>query len=472
MPALVHLRKAPAPKIFLTATLVPDHEKVLAEFVGISHEQSLVLRSPTARPNHRLQIAAIPLPHTPFTTGLRLASLLMDTWDDRAIRGIIFVRSLLNLDNVSSSAPFPVCTFHGGMSGQEKDTQLDSWLSEGHPARWMISTTALLHGVDYPRVDAVIFLESPFGLYDFVQGAGRAGRSGQESFIAVLHNGVPRAPRKKENKYACRVEMEGILLSAVCRRLSISRVMDKDETSCSELPSSLPCDICEGHISPLITGAINTPLSAPITTAAVHNPAPRSPPRPSPTTLLNAFTAQSNTVARRKHGESIKDLMERYSGCFTCRLKSNDHNPCHTACGNSGVSGCRVTAHLPYSCTNFHYNRGWIDWKKTFKWPRDVVRCHFCGFPDTVVPYSHKKGGYPGICRYSDTALVASWHILHTPLLFAKLREELNFVPGTDIQATFGVWLTEYGSDSEEIRLLSVFSWLCRQYFPDRPHSG
>jgi hypothetical protein len=476
MQALVHLRQATVPKIFLTATLVPHHQQILADAVGISLTRTLVFRSPTARPNHKLQIAKIPRLYSPPLVCLQLASLLTDTWgDDRAARGIIFVRSLKKLEQISNSSPFPVCTYSGQMSDQQKDDQLNSWLSDSHPAKWMVSTTALLHGVDYPRVDAVIFSESPFGLYDFVQGAGRAGRSGQESLIAVLYNGPP-PPMPNESQHGCRVEMAEVLSKRLCRRASISKVMDGDELSCSEVPNSLPCDICEGKISPLITRAIDTsPALAPAQeNTASNNLTPRSPPTPPPTALLTGFTAQASTKTRKDHAKSIKDLMERFSGCFTCRIESLDHRPCHNKCGNSGVSGCLDSPHRPYECTKLSYKVGWISWKKQgFLWPRDISRCYFCGLPNNVVDLTHKVDGkYPGICQFSDTAVTAAWHVLNSPQLFERLQKEMGFTPGVDAKASFATWLTQYGSDSEDIRLLSVFSWLCRQFYPDYFHSN
>ena len=475
MEALVHLRRAPVPKTLLTATLVPSHEKILADGVGISLERTLVLRSPTARPNHRLQLAAIPRSQDPSTVGIQLASLLLEKWDnDRAVRGIVFVRSLKSLESVSSSTPFPVCTYHGKMSLEEKNRQLDSWLSDEHPAKWMISTTALLHGVDYPRVDAVIFLESPFGLYDFVQGAGRAGRSGQESFIAVLHNKPPPV-LPGENPHACRAEIERVLSTSTCRRACISEAMDGNTVSCSQLPNSLPCDLCEGKVSPLIAAAMVASTSAPIQEDTVmSNSVPRLPPTPLPTALLSGFSAQTNAAARKKHAKAAKDAMERFSGCFVCRIGHDDHRPCHDKCGSSRASGCEIARHLPFKCGDFPHKIGWIDWKKNyFAWPSDVSRCYFCGFPNAVVGYVHqtKNGNYPGVCQFSDTAVTAAWHILHSPPLFIKLQEELGFVPGADQKATFAVWLTQYGSDSEDIQLLSVFLWLYCQYYPDRFNS-
>lgn len=470
MQALIHLRRATVPKIFLTATLVPEHQRVLADAVGISLARTLVLRSPTARPNHRLQMASIPHTRKPSSVCLQLASLLMKTWDDdRAVRGIIFVRSLKKLDQLSTSSPFPVCTYHGQMSDQEKDAQLGSWLSDTSPERWMVSTTALLHGVDYPRVDAVIFSETPFGLYDFVQGAGRAGRSGQESFVAVIYRNPPSI-MPDESQYGCAAEMRAVLTTPACRRASISKVMDGEELPCSRVPNSLLCDFCEGQINPLIMEAIESPSkSIPVQeNTANRDFVPQPPPGPPPAALLTGFTAQARTKSRKEHADSVKDLMERFSGCFSCRINSDDHGPCHEECGNSGISGCSIHSHRPFECTNFSYKRGWIDWKRqSFSWPRDVKRCFFCGFPSHTVDYAHKgtPGEFPGICRYSDTALTAAWHVVNSPQLFEKLQKDFGFVPGQDVKGSFGTWLTQYGSDSEEVRILSVFSWLCRQYF-------
>lgn len=474
MQALIHLRQATVPKIFLTATLVPSHEQVLADGFGISLERSLVLRSPTTRPNHRLRFTKISSAKTVPSVALQLASILMEAWDnDRAVRGIIFVRSLKALEQVSNLSSFPVHIYHGQLSDQQKDANLTSWLSDEDPAKWMVSTTALLHGVDYPRVDAVIFLESPFGLYDFVQGAGRAGRSGQESFVAVLYSRLPPS-MQNESQYGCRVELADVLQNQACRRARISRTMDGIELCCIDVPDSLWCDFCEGQADPLIKKAIDgcQALAPTQNNTPGHSFAPQPPPKPPATTLSTGYTAQMNNQLRREHGESIKKLMEWFSGCFTCRIISPDHSPCHSQCGNSSSSGCSVQKHVPYSCTELHHKNGWMDWKKTFKWPTEFRRCFFCGFPTAIVQGHDKRGDLPGICQFSDTALVAAWHVLHSPQLFKKLQTELGFVPGVDAKSSFAVWLLQYGSPQEEIRLLSVFSWLCRQYYPEHFSSG
>ena len=466
MNSLVHLSEVRGQKVILTATLAPQHQTILAEAVGISLTRTIALRLPTARPNHRLQVLRIPVPQTPFTVGVQLASLLLEEWtEEPGVRGIVFVRTLNDLEEFSRTCQFPICTFYGGMLKEQKDRQLKSWFSSEHPAKWMVSTTALLHGVDYPHVNAVIFLEPPFGLYDFVQGAGRGGRAGQETLVTVLHSGIP-PPLPNESPYGCREEMEGILTSPTCRRLGISKVMDGRELQCSQVTNSLLCDFCEGRLHPLITRAIEaaSPGHAHKTTGPSTPPlTPQPLPEPSAPTLLNALTAQSQDDLRTNHAKSAKDLLERFGGCFACRLKSDDHEPCHDKCGNSGQTSCLVDPHRIFKCTRFHHNVGWIDWKKTFRWPKDVSRCYFCGLPGSAVGLHSKLGGG---CRLGDSALAAAWHVMNTPHLFERLQKELGFTPGNNPAADFAIWVTSYGSNTEDVRILSVFSWLCNQYYP------
>ena len=506
MQSLVHLREATVQRVYLTATLVPGHERVLADHVGMSLERTLILRSPTARPNHRLQIYHVPDPKILFDAGAQLASLSLKAWEkDPDARGIIFVRSLKKLDEFAVSCSFPVRTFHGKMLDARKEEELKSWLSCENQAKWMVSTTALIHGVDYPRVDAVIFIESPFGLYDFVQGAGRAGRSDQESLVVVLHSGVPPPP-SNESENGCRLEMERVITDAACRRLGISRVMDGKDLPCSKLDNALLCDFCQGCYHPLITEAIkqlpsasaqqrtdnanatatppnpiatppnpittpSNPIATPPATPIQRNDslpqaAPQPTPNPSASTILNGFTAQANATARLKHAESVKDLMDRFGGCFTCRIRLDGHVACHDSCGKSGFSGCSTKPHVVFTCTEFSHKIGWIDWKiRYLKWPADGGRCYFCGLPN-IVAGSHKDSYYPGKCRYSDSALAAAWHVLHTPQLFEKIQRDMGFTPGANAEADFGTWVSQYGSEREDMRLLSVFSWLCRQYYP------
>jgi hypothetical protein len=466
MQALRHLNLATVPKVFLTATLVPAHELVLADWVGISLSQTLVLRSPTTRPNHHLQVATLP-PHTGdvFATTLRLASLLLETWEDPSIRGIIFVRSITALEDFASSATFPLYTYHGRMTDEDKDSNLSQWNSSTSPAKWMVATTALLHGVDYPRVDAVLFSESPYDLYDVVQGAGRAGRAGQKSLVAIVHK-PPFPTQFNFNRYACQDGVRAMLDPSTCRRAAISQVMDGRRITCADLPGSPPCDVCQGCLDPIITNAIaNSPPPAPTPTPS--NPVRRSPPPPLYTTLFRGFSAQGESSSRTQHAKQAKDLIAKFSGCFSCRIKPQ-HLPCHDSCERSGVSSCSISPHLPFSCTSLPHRLGWIAFRKQLIHPSDTRRCYFCYLPDATLTTGQHKSDLPtGVkCRYADAPITAAWHVLSTPELLRAIQLDLGFIPNHDIAQSFSLWLMSYRSETEDLNLFSLFSWLCKRYYP------
>lgn len=481
MRSLSHLGMSAVPKILLTATLVPRHEQVLAEYLGVSMSpsESKVLRSSTARPNHFFQFAGVPSFNHASASARRLASLLLEGWNrdpDHSVRGIIFVKSVAKVLSLQVACPFPTSIYHGQMTDEEKDSQLSVWSSGEGQTRWIIATTALLHGVDYPRVDAVIFLENPYGLYDFVQGAGRAGRSGQRSLVAIIHETPLPYPPVPPQEYQCDEEVRALIQSSACRRTAISQVMDTEVTSCAILAGSVRCDNCEGHLHPVITSAITNPPLAPVTPLPVLNTStapsdfiPRSPPIPPPASLLRGKVAQQRYQARQEHAKKTRDLISRLSGCFVCRIFAPEHRPCHPSCGLSDISSCSYNPHIPYTCPTAAHRSGWIDWKKKLpRYPKDVKRCFFCGLPDSILTTGQHTADLPaGVkCRYSDTMICAAWHILNTPDLLRGVQTDLGFSPGPDLASSFGNWLISYGLESEDIRLFSVFSWLCKKYYP------
>ena len=217
------------------------------------------------------------------------------------------------------------------------------------------------------------------------------------------------------------------------------------------------------HQPTIVSGPTVTPSATPLERGnSLDDSAPRSHPGP-------LATHEANQKARRDHAISVKDLMERYGGCFTCRIEDPNHLPCHSTCGDSRVSGCSKRPHQIYTCTSLTHRNGWIDWKKrNFHWPAGDGTCYFCGLPSDVGgPHRSKKGTYPGMCRFSDSALAAAWHVVNTPHLLEDLQNDLGFTPGErDARVAFAKWVTEYGSEREHLRILTVFSWLCRRYYP------
>ena len=473
MESLCHLNQATCQKIVLSATVTPKHEGVLAKGLGISLSKSLILRSSTARPNHLIQVADVTRLRQPPTVSLGLASLLLARWaEDPSARGIIFVRSITKLNILSATAPFPSLAYAGPMTDQEKGQNMDRWLSDAHPAKWIFATTALLHGIDYPRVDAVIFMESPYSLYEFVQGSGRAGRGGQKSLIAIIHQSPLPNILPTSLEHRTEQEMHDMIRATSCRRAVVSLTMDGASISCAELPSSVRCDLCEGHLDPLITqaitGASGSVVRPPVPAARADSSGIpyRSPPVINRRSLLDGKTAQGSAEYRNRSAQTSRDLISKHSGCFACRIISVDHGPCHDSCGRGEISACSEAPHVPFSCTSLTYKIGWIEWKSAFVFPGDIKRCFFCWLPMGILTPGLHRGDLPirTKCRYGDSSIVAAWHILHTPDLLQGVQEELGFAPGPDLHRSFREWLVEYTSEKEDIRLFSVFAWLCKRF--------
>ena len=76
--------------------------------------------------------------------------------------------------------------YHGGMSIDEKIIAYENWLSEKTPI--IVATNAFGMGIDKPNVRAVIHLNLPQSIENYVQEAGRGGRDEKKAFAIILKN--------------------------------------------------------------------------------------------------------------------------------------------------------------------------------------------------------------------------------------------------------------------------------------------
>ena len=97
---------------------------------------------------------------------------------------ILYVRTCKHADDL---AELLGCRSYTAESGTpvEKKQILDRWTQEpGTP--YIVATTALAEGFDYPHVRLVMNVDEPESLVIFAQESGRAGRDDRRAYSMVL----------------------------------------------------------------------------------------------------------------------------------------------------------------------------------------------------------------------------------------------------------------------------------------------
>ncbi len=95
-------------------------------------------------------------------------------------------RSCINISNFLNKNNFRSSFYHGGLTFDEKNTAFTNWADEKTPI--MVATNAFGMGIDKSNVRAVIHLNLPQSIENYIQETGRAGRDGKKSFAYLLYN--------------------------------------------------------------------------------------------------------------------------------------------------------------------------------------------------------------------------------------------------------------------------------------------
>jgi len=105
------------------------------------------------------------------------------------VPAIVYVNSrkrTVEISNYLKSNGFKTSFYHGGLSVTDKETAYKNWMSNITPI--IIATNAFGMGIDRADVKLVIHYDIPSSIENYVQEAGRAGRSNQKSFAITLTN--------------------------------------------------------------------------------------------------------------------------------------------------------------------------------------------------------------------------------------------------------------------------------------------
>ncbi len=165
-----------SPIIALTATAT--------EFVKKDILDQLVLRNP------KCHVANLKRPNLKYTSKMvnNKSKEILNYCDlKRQEQGVIYCqtrKSVKELTQLLYTQKYEVAMYHGGMSKEEREKNLQLWLSE--KKKIMVATNAFGMGIDKPNVRYVLHYEFPDSLEAYYQEAGRAGRDGKKANAVVF----------------------------------------------------------------------------------------------------------------------------------------------------------------------------------------------------------------------------------------------------------------------------------------------
>ena len=380
-----------------------------------------------------------------------------EVWTE-ASRGIIFCLSRAEVDDLA--AFFSNTKSHSDMESSDRSELQEKW-NEGLPGhRWMVATTGFIHGIDHPNVDTVIFLEMPYGLNNFVQGGGRAGRSGRPAHIFLIDYCTTFIqPRDDVDVNAVAAGAKYVGGDYACRRTVLSDVMDGLPVTCGDLMNALSCDKCNPNSSMVVASKKlllpirdNSPdyeggwddatlasldpadlyptplstlssLSSSSAAAQMHQVA-SSTPHPSPSTSLLLDHAIYVTLKENKMGKvaELTELTKVVGGihdgnqtgyCIICWVWKNKRiikTPEH-----------QYFIHCKSEEDKFiRHGFGWINMKRRFLYER-FKYCWKCGLPQgEFTPATHPtfKPGVLLKCPFDDLVALLVWYIINTEVVW------------------------------------------------------
>ena len=170
----------PFPWVYITGTMPPATCSHFLKGVGALLTINEI-REPTNRFEHKYIAHLVPIKQQ-MAVAQSIITYITSTFTESS-QGIVFVNSIDSGKLWEPNYPF----YHAKLDVQLQENTINLW--DGTESKWIIATTALLHGVDIPCVDCIIFVDDQWGMVDFIQGAGHAGRGGQQSVIYLLHGG-------------------------------------------------------------------------------------------------------------------------------------------------------------------------------------------------------------------------------------------------------------------------------------------
>lgn len=229
------------PTIMLTATLPVLLEFELEE--SMAAQMARYIRAVTTRTKTRYMVEACKPGKLEGKT-LELCRRMKKHLGLR--KGVVYSRSRDQCERLARE--LKCAYYHAGAADNEE--RLEAWLERGG---LIVATSALGTGVDFPGVVFTLHVDIPYGMIDFSQESGRAGRAGEDvDSVMMVEEG--KAERQSAGGKGGGVDesiMRDFITTSGCRRRVMGLYLDNKEIECGNDASLARCDRCGEGVTAL-----------------------------------------------------------------------------------------------------------------------------------------------------------------------------------------------------------------------------
>lgn len=241
MVVLSKLQSIEAPLFMLTATL-PVHMEVDLEDTMSSVGSVTWIRARTMRTTMKYTVRMIPANVKLMAEVTKVCKKRLARLRHKA-KMVVYCRTKDECKDLASELGCGY--FYSGSPSNEQ--VIERWMTVGG---CVVATTALGTGVNYPGIELTVHAGLPYGLIDFAQESGRAGRGGEQVDSLILAEAGWEA-KERERRRRRRQEWsrdEEALLEFVntsgCRRLVLGQYFDEGITQDCISGNMAHCDRC------------------------------------------------------------------------------------------------------------------------------------------------------------------------------------------------------------------------------------
>jgi superfamily II DNA helicase RecQ len=197
-----------------------------------------ILRASTIRPQHRYHVQRC-TPDTLFDTavdiGRRQARHL-----EVGHKAVVYCLSRTTCEQLAAE----LSCEHYHAHRVDRAEVLSRWHRTGG---FIVATSALGTGVDFPGIVFILHMDMPWGMIDFTQEVGRGGRGGERvDSIILVEEGVVERKVRRGGLSLDASAMAAFITSRGCRREVMSRYLDGEALArrCMAQMDWARCDRC------------------------------------------------------------------------------------------------------------------------------------------------------------------------------------------------------------------------------------